>query len=234
SYARFGGWSQALTDNEMLAVSLPAVVCGSLLLAGIYVLSVQVLRREALALGLVAVALTMPLLAAGSMLMTIDAPYTSCWCWALVLGYRALVGQSVWAWLGAGLLVGVGILAKYTMVLWIPSFAVFLLATPAYRPELFRKGFWLMSVTAALCTLPIVLWNAQHDWVTLRHTSGHAGLQEGDPAVTWLGPLTYVWMQFVVLLGYWFVVWAAAMWTHAPWREPRAEVRYLWWMSAPM
>src|SRR5262249_49480087 len=71
----FGGWSQALTDNEMLAVRLPAVVCGSLLLAGIYVLSVQVLRREALALGLVVVALTLPLLAAGSMLITVDAPY---------------------------------------------------------------------------------------------------------------------------------------------------------------
>src|SRR5262249_43415312 len=166
SYARFGGWSQALTDNEMLAVRLPAVVCGSLLLAGIYVLSVQVLRREALALGLVVVALTLPLLAAGSMLMTIDAPYTCCWCWALVVGYRALVSQSAWAWLATGLLVGVGVLAKYTMVLWIPSFVLFLFATPAYRPELFRKGFWMMSITAALCTLPIALWNAQNDWVT--------------------------------------------------------------------
>ena len=34
----------------------------------------------------VALALTTPLLSAGSTLMTIDSPYTCCWGWALVCG----------------------------------------------------------------------------------------------------------------------------------------------------
>src|SRR5438034_9753299 len=53
-----GAWSQRLTANEMLAVRLPAVLCGSLLLVSLYVLTTQVFRREALALGVVALALT--------------------------------------------------------------------------------------------------------------------------------------------------------------------------------
>src|SRR3954454_7313224 len=46
----FGAWSVSLTGNEMLAVRLPAVVCGSLLLVSLYVLTAQVTRREGLAL----------------------------------------------------------------------------------------------------------------------------------------------------------------------------------------
>ena len=49
-----------------------------------------------------------------------------------------------------GVLVGLGILAKYTMVLWIPSAALFLLASPAYRGLLLRPGFWVLVGTAAL------------------------------------------------------------------------------------
>src|SRR3954466_7562988 len=57
----FGGWSQALTGSLVLAVRLPAVLCGALLLTSLYVLTVQALGREKLATGVVALALTTPL-----------------------------------------------------------------------------------------------------------------------------------------------------------------------------
>src|SRR5947209_19911756 len=94
----FGPWSRALTGTDVLAVRLPAVACGSLLLASLYVLTVQVYRRERWALAAVGIALTLPLIAAGSSLMTIDAPFTCCWGWALVFGHRALFRGSAWAW----------------------------------------------------------------------------------------------------------------------------------------
>src|SRR5207253_2471216 len=81
-----GGWSRQWTATDVLAVRLPAVVCGSLLLASLYVLTIQVYGRPRLALAVVALALTLPAIAAGSSLMTIDAPYACCWGWALVLG----------------------------------------------------------------------------------------------------------------------------------------------------
>src|SRR5438067_114247 len=122
----------------MLAVRLPAVVCGSLLLVSLYLLTRQVYQRASLAAAVVALALTLPLFAAGASLMTIDAPYTCCWGWALVLGYRAVFRHSVWAWPATGLVVGLGILAKYTMILWVPSFGLFLLAAPERRRLLLR------------------------------------------------------------------------------------------------
>jgi hypothetical protein len=228
-----GSWSRHLTATDMLAVRLPAVVCGSLLLISLYILTAQVYRRESLALGVVAVALTLPVVVAGSSLMTIDAPYTCCWGWALVLGYQALLRASRWAWPVLGAIVGAGILAKYTMILWFASAGLFLLTTPALRKLLLRPGFWIMTVVAAVTCLPILFWNLRHDWVSLRHVSGQAGLDE-RLGVLWLGPLEYVGIQFLVLLGFWFVAWTMAMIAHRPWREGEPGIRYLWWMSAPM
>jgi hypothetical protein len=230
-----GGLSRALVGSEMLAVRLPAVVCGSLLLVSLYVLTVQVYRREGLAVAVVGLGLTMPLIAAGATLMTIDAPYTCCWGWALVLGYQAVFRRSTWAWPAAGLLVGLGILAKYTMLLWVPALGLFLLTTPSYRRLLGRPGPWVLAGVGALCCLPILVWNFQHDWVSLWHVSGQAGvIQEETPGIRWLGPLVFVGAQIGVLLGFWFAIWLRAVFTHAPWREPRPEVRYLWWMSVTM
>jgi 4-amino-4-deoxy-L-arabinose transferase-like glycosyltransferase len=226
--------SQRLTGSDMLAVRLPAVVCGGLLLVSLYILTVQVYRRERLALAVVALALTLPPLTAGATLMTIDAPYTCCWGWALVCGYQALARGGKWAWPLTGLLVGLGILAKYTMVLWLPSAGLMLLTCPEGRRLLWQPGFWIMSVVAAACCLPMFVWNIQHDWVSVRHVSTLAGFRDGGGSMRLLGPLTFVGVQFALLLGYWFVVWAAAMVAYRPWQESDTGVRYLWWMSAPM
>ncbi len=248
SCALSGSWSLQLTDSHMLAVRLPAVLCASLLLVSLYVLTAQVYHREGLSLAVVALTLTSPVMAAGASLMTIDAPYTCCWGWALVLGQRAIFRHTPWAWPALGLVIGLGILAKYTMVLWIPSVALFLLTTPAYRRQLLRPGFWIMSAVAGACCLPLLLWNLQHDWVSVRHVLGQAGF-ESRMGVRWWGPLEYVGLQCALLLGFWFVAWAAAMVAYRPWRVvARSHTRvvawspdhataggvgFLWWMSAP-
>jgi 4-amino-4-deoxy-L-arabinose transferase-like glycosyltransferase len=225
----------------VLGVRLPAVVCGSLLLVSLYVLTVQVYGRERLACAVVAIALTLPVIAAGSSLMTIDSPYTCCWGWALVFGYQAAVRRSAWAWPLAGLAVAVGILAKYTMVVWLPSLGLFLLTSSAHRGLLLRPGFWVACGVAALGCLPIAVWNAQHGWVTYYHVLRLAGLAQHpvpatvrEPKFYWQGPLIYVGTQFALLLGYWFVLWVAALWAQRPWKETDEGRRYLWWMSVPM
>src|SRR5262249_13178524 len=155
---------------------------------------------EVLAASVVALALTLPLIAAGASLMTIDAPYTCCWGWALVLLHRAIFRGGTCAWALAGLVLGIGILAKYTMLLLVPSVGLFLLTTPGFRPQLVQPGFWLVCLIGAACCLPILVWNVQHDWVSLRHVGGQAGI---GGRILWLGPLTYLGTQFLVLLGFW-------------------------------
>jgi 4-amino-4-deoxy-L-arabinose transferase-like glycosyltransferase len=250
-----GDWSRQLVGSEMIAVRLPAIVSSSLLLTALYTLTMQMFRRDALAAAVVAMALTLPVVVAGGSLMTIDAPYTCCWGWALVTAYSAIFRGARWAWPVTGLIVGLGLLAKYTMVLFVPSLGLFLLLTDEVgqtRRLRFRRGessfwlvkalrlrfrlgtgFWIMSAVAGVCSLPIALWNAQHGWVSLHHVSGQAGLHH-ENGILWLGPLSYVGMQCLLLLGFWFVAWILAMVRYRPWREQDPSVACLWWMSAPM
>jgi hypothetical protein len=119
------------------------------------------------------------------------------------------------------------------MVLFLPSIGLFLLLHRDQRRHLREPGFWVMSVTAGLCCLPILIWNMQHGWVTVKHVNTLAGVNSG-PRWFWGGPLEYVAGQCALLLVFWFLAWAIAMFVHRPWREPDPRLRYLWWLSAPM
>jgi hypothetical protein len=236
-----GEWSLRHTGSLTFAVRLPAALCGALLLISLYMLTLQVFRKDRLALAVVACAITLPLISAGSSLMTIDAPYTCLWGWALVLGHRAIFRGSGWAWPLLGLLVGLGILAKYTMVLFLPSVFCFLLTSAEHRRQLLRPGFWIMAGVAGASCLPILIWNSQHEWVTVRHVVRLAGLVAGEAAVAksgprlhWEGPLVYLAGQCGLLLVFWFVAWLSAMISFRPWVERTAGTAYLWWLSAPM
>jgi 4-amino-4-deoxy-L-arabinose transferase-like glycosyltransferase len=231
-----GGWSENLVGSQMVAVRIPALACGALLLVSLYALTALFLRKEKWALLVVVLALTLPIIAAGSLLMTIDAPYTCCWGWGLVFVYRALFRASRWSWLGAGLCVALGILAKYTMILFVPMVGLFLLATPAERGRLLQPGFWVLTLVGALGGLPILYWNINNDWISFQHmTNSHIQTKNDQAAsIQWLGPLAYLGTQCALFLVYWFVAWACAMVAHNPRREQRPEYRYLWFMSVPM
>ncbi len=226
-----GPWSISLTGNEMLAVRAPAVLCGGLLLLSMYILTVQTTGRDWLGLAVMAAGVSFPLISAGSSLMTIDSPYTCCWGWALVLSHRAIFRGSWWAWPAAGLVTALGILAKYNMALFMPCIGLFLLTSREHRPLLWRPGFWVMGLVASLGVLPILIWNMNNGWVSVHHVER---LSNRDNSIHWLGPVHYVGGQFALLLGVWFLAWAAAMIAHRPWRETDAGKRYLWWTSLPM
>lgn len=230
----FGPLSIQLTGSEVLAVRIPAVVCGALILWGLYLLTALIYNRRDWAFLVVLVGSTWPATNAASLLITIDSPFLCCWSWALVAGYHAMIREKTWAWPVAGVLICLGILAKFTMALWLFSAGLFLLFTPTHRRLLARPGFWVMSVVAGLSALPVLYWNWQNDWVTFRHVATQAGV-EGQPAssVRWFGPLEFLSGQFGMLLGYWFVAWVASLIVHRPTRDLRPEIRFLWWMSLP-
>jgi 4-amino-4-deoxy-L-arabinose transferase-like glycosyltransferase len=239
STAVLGSLSETLTGHLTFAIRAPAALFGSLMLGSLYVLTVQVSNSRRLGFAIVLGALTHPIVTAGSTLITIDSPYACAWGWACVLALHAVRTEALWAWLLVGLIVGLGILAKYTMVVFLPSVALFLLLSPVHRRQLLTPGPWAMVAVASLAVVPILVWNAQHEWVTFQHVAQLAGLKPRDPdrpstGIQWLGPLNYVGGQFALLLGTWFVLWAVAVVRFAPWRDNDEGRRFLWCLSVPM
>jgi len=151
------------------------------------VLSVLIFRfmaREAgprAAFCLLLITFATPLLVAGSILMTIDPPLVLCWMWAVVAGWRAVQPDGKTRdWLMAGLALGLGFLCKYTAMLQIVCWAIFFILQPAARVHLKRIGPWLALGVFAFCTSPVIIWNAQHDWITVSDVAGDAGLHHAN------------------------------------------------------
>jgi 4-amino-4-deoxy-L-arabinose transferase-like glycosyltransferase len=207
----FGDLSRQLVGNESLAVRVPAIILSIFTGLGLYVLALRTTRRPAIALAAVAITATIPIASAGSMLMTIDAPLACCWVWALVCVHAALESGSLRAWLACGVLIAIGTLAKYTMVLLFPVVGLVLLLDPDCRRHLRRPGPYLATLFGLLGWLPILAWNAQHQWVSFRHVAGQAGVSGGikfNPA----GIAEYIGGQAAVIgpwvIGMWLAVWA--------------------------
>ncbi|MBY0232451.1 MAG: glycosyltransferase family 39 protein, partial [Gemmataceae bacterium] len=226
-----GDLSVSLTGNLMFAIRAPALLFGAGLLFSVYALAVQASRSHRLALAVVAVLLSHPAIAAGSSLMTIDSPYTCLWAVALTLALRAVRTDERWAWLLCGAVVALGILAKYTMALFLPSLALYLLFSPQRRDLLARPGPWLLVAVSALACVPILLWNASHGWVTFLHVFHIAGGER--EGFKWFGPLAFLGGQALVMLGVWLAFWLCAVVAYRPWADGDEGRAYLWWMSVP-
>jgi hypothetical protein len=128
-----------------------------------------------------------PIFNVGSMVMTIDPLSIFFWMAALYTFWLALEQSpemNRW-WPATGALIGLGFLAKFTNAMELLSIVLLLALTPKYRREFQRPGFYVMLGAFLPFIAPPVIWNAQHDWITLDHLIHRGGLQKAwtiDPA----------------------------------------------------
>jgi membrane-associated phospholipid phosphatase len=162
-----------------------------------------------------------PLLAAGSVLMTIDPPLVLCWTWALIAGWRAVQpdGQAR-DWAEVGVATGLAFLCKYSALYLIVCFGIFFALWPPARRQLRKPGPWLGLGIVLLSLLPVLIWNAQHGWITLNHVAGNAGLHS-----QWRAPWEFIgdfWgLEWGLLNPVFFI---AALWSaFAFWKYRQAQ-----------
>lgn len=129
-----------------------------------------------------------PIFNAGSIVMTIDPVLMFCWTAAMLTFWMALHEERPEAvirwWLLTGLALGVGFLTKYTILVVFLTILVFLSLEKRNRAEFRRPGIWVTTALVLLATLPVVVWNAQNHWITVRHLLERTGvLLKEAPAV---------------------------------------------------
>jgi hypothetical protein len=156
-----------------------------------------------------------PIFQAGGLLMTIDPLSIFLWAAALCACWLALERRKhfTWYWPLTGLFIGLGFLAKYTNAMQVLSIALLLAATPRYRREFARPGFYTMLALFALCTVPVFVWNSRHAWITLLHLrargnlDSHFAIHPGEPLL-FLGAHAVVYSPFI-FIGMLFALWRA-------------------------
>ena len=128
-----------------------------------------------------------PILASGSILMTIDPLLVLFWTAAMIAGWRAVQPEGrLQDWLWVGIWMGLGFLSKYTVLFQLVSWAAVFIWLPAARRHLRKPGPWLALFITCVCAVPVVIWNVQHNWITINHVANDGRL--GQP---WQPTLRY-------------------------------------------
>ena len=154
-----------LFGQTELGVRLPALACGLLTIGFLAKLAFELHDREA---GLAAAVLAagLPFFIAFGAIATPDPPLIAGWAAALLYLKRALVDGRAHAWWGVGIAFGLGLLAKYTIILLGLSAFVFMLVDPEARRWFARPQPYLAALLALLLFSPVLVWNAEHQWAS--------------------------------------------------------------------
>ncbi|MCW5213211.1 glycosyltransferase family 39 protein [Desulfobulbus sp. TB] len=115
------------------------------------------------------------LLTGSALIATPDGMLLLCWAAACYHAAQAVEKNKLLQWLLTGIWFGLGLLSKYTMLLFLPSLFFAMLFTSAYRKQLLGYKPWLGLMCGFLLFFPVILWNAQNNWVTFRHVLFQGG-----------------------------------------------------------
>ena len=139
-----------------------------------------------------------PIFAGNALLMTPDTYLIPAWACAALCAWRgSREGASLFWWLGVGAAAGVGMLSKYTMVLFYGGLGVLWLFSPGQRRRL-TLGIVLATLVSSLFFLPVIWWNSTHGWVSFLNQIHHGFHNEHRTLVNFGNLIDYA--TFLVVL----------------------------------
>ncbi len=176
-----------------------------------------------------------PIFSLGAFLMTIDPLSIFFWTAAMFTFWLACERspQFSWYWPATGLLIGLGFLSKYTNALQIISVALVLAFAPRLRHEFKRAGFYSLLGVFSVCTIPPIVWNARHAWITLVHLRSRGTLDRAFG----LHPIELLKFFGEHFLAYSPLVFlAVVLGVIGSWRRinQQLKVLFLFWFGAPV
>lgn len=160
---------------------------------------------------------------------TPDSPLLFFWALAMACAWKAIVSGRLRWWVAAGLALGGAMLSKYTAVLLVPSVLGYLLCSKEHRRVLLTPGPYVALLLALLAFLPVVYWNATHDWASLKFQ--FVRRLDKDASFSPSKTAEFLLVQFASYLP--LLLPLAVVWVRrALRRTARSEERYLLWCAA--
>ena len=155
-----------------------------------------------------------------SIIMFPDTPAILFWvltCVAAALVWRS--GDSKW-WYLLGIAAGLLLLTKYTGVFLLFGIVAWLVASAEMRVWLKRREPYLAALMTLIVFSPVILWNAEHGWVSFIKQFGRAFETSADGGLANMGAFIGTQAAFVSPLIFAFIVGGLAV---AIWRGLRRQ-----------
>jgi hypothetical protein len=128
------------------------------------------------------------------------------WMTGTALVLRILNGGDARLWLLFGLIAGVGILNKHSMLFFGSGIALGLLFTPARR-QYASKWIWAGAAVSFSLFLPNLLWEIRNGWPTIALLHSVIGTKYAT-----VSPWEYIWQQTLFTHPLAAPIWLAGLW----------------------
>ncbi len=165
--------SAALLGNTGIGIRINAILIGFILPLVHYVFAANLFHDEKVTFWSVMVLFTLPHYHFISMFFTTDTLVLLFWSLCILFSWNALRKNSISQWILAGCMLGLGIMSKYTMVLWVPAFVLVGFLTD--KNLLKNPRFYLALFLAVLICSPVIYWNISQGFVGVKHLLGLMG-----------------------------------------------------------
>jgi 4-amino-4-deoxy-L-arabinose transferase-like glycosyltransferase len=120
----------------------------------------------------------MLMIAAGTVIVTPDAPLMVASSFVLLcLAEMLVTGRGTW-WLAVGAAVGLALVSKYTALFFGPAILIWLVAVPELRRWLRSPWPYFGGIVSLALFSPVLVWNADHHWVSFAKQFGRARVHE--------------------------------------------------------
>jgi hypothetical protein len=120
--------------------------------------------------------------AVGTLIVTPDSPLLVASSLLLLCLAKVLdTGRGGW-WLAVGAAAGAALLSKYTALFFGPAILIWLVSVPSLRHWLVSPWLYLGGLVALALFIPVILWNADHQWVSFIKQLGRARIEDFRPA----------------------------------------------------
>src|SRR5580693_6470150 len=120
--------------------------------------------------------------AVGTLIVTPDSPLLVASSFIVLCLAKVLeTGRGAW-WLAVGAAVGAALLSKYTALFFGPAILIWLVSVPKLRRWLISPWPYLGGLVSLLMFTPVILWNADHHWVSFITQLGRSRIADFRPA----------------------------------------------------
>lgn len=186
----------ALGDS-MPVIRLGAVLLGTAFLAVFYHTAKAFYSASAASIALLLLLAT-PANAIANLIMSIDPPVYVFWIATIYYLHDALFAAKTKNWWLAGIMTGLACLSKPVALLLPLLLLLYLLGQAPTRRFLTREyGYYLLPVIISF--IPLLIWNAQHDWITVQHSQSHFASQGFDLQQRALAFSSFMGLQLLLL-----------------------------------
>lgn len=171
----------------------------------------------------------------GGLLATPDSLQAAAWAAASYHVARAYEEDTWTQWLIAGIWFGIGILSKYTMVIFLPSVYLFGLISQKHRNRLMTPRPYVGLLLGIAMFLPVIIWNVQNSWNSMRHVAYLGGANESFKLhIKYIGEYIASQAALVSPIIFILAVFAWILALQKPYRTGKWVYSYLVWTSLPM